>query len=392
MGSEDARVIRAVGDHFRRARETLGWTLSDVVERASKEGARFSVANLSRFERGLAEFSFTDAYAIARALGTPLSYLEEVIRAAQTRQDVDITGRSYEELFADGARLVKLGEVAAGTSFLEAAQDLLLLEENRADRDECLATVLIATADAHTRMRHFALASELAARVLRLEKISPDKQALALLRLVSVYYLTGDFRRSRVYAAEAKKLMPSVQERTQALANTYFGSLELKEEYWDKAIPFFDGAAEYFVKADDTINLLVCRASVGYCLARRGQVAEGVRLLEFVVDQAAERSYNSVAARGLRLLGELLTNTGEYARARAHLESAAGISRNLGAVDDLFMAWFRIWKLEISCGTPQKARAASATLTRLLRKADSRLPEAKEFVAHCSSEQSGRSR
>lgn len=381
MSTDDARIVRAIGDHFRRARLTLGWTLNDVVGRAAKEGARFSVANLSRFERGLAEFSFMDAYAIARALGTPLNYLEEIVRAAKTRVDVDLKGKSFEKLMESGKRYAKLGENSRAAALFEAAHDQVLLDDASTERDQKLAGVLIWSADAHNRLRHFAMAVDLAARVLDLRGASTEQRASALVKLVHTYTMMGRYQHARIYRSKVGDYWEQMSPKGRAIATLQFGFLELQEENWSEAMALLEEASSDFVGLDDVAHLLLCRANIGLCLGRLGKSDEASKVLRFVVDQAAERRLRSVAWLALCYSGRLLTESGSFEEAREHIETAASIARTRGDQNDLFIAWYLLWRLEIAANRPDREQAARQTLQRLLRKVDSRLPEAAEFVA-----------
>lgn len=82
MDDRGSMLRRSVGDHLRRARETLGWTLREVAERASPNGVKVSASTLSRLERGDTSVAFEEILALAgRVLNMPDCPPERVLQA-----------------------------------------------------------------------------------------------------------------------------------------------------------------------------------------------------------------------------------------------------------------------------------------------------------------------
>ncbi len=377
MVPDESRIKLAVGEHFRRTRETLGWTLSDVTERAAREGATISVSMLSRLERGQSAFSMMDTLALCRSLGTSASFLEDVIKAATTKTQVDLSRFDINELINRGKRRLYRGDTEEARAFFEAAVDWVLLNpESRARLPEAL----VYCAEVHRRERRFHLATEILSRVLNTPDCTTEQRVQALVQNVAIGYLTGDFSRARVYAGEVLKLVDAVASDVRAFALGTIAALEMKQDRYNAALPLLNQALAIYEELRSAANHSRMLACVGYCRCKTGQRG-GLKDIDDAIEIALENGFSDVALLGHQYYAEVCAAARELEDARKHLESATKIARSIGSKNDTFLCWYHLWSLESECGNHESATRAGVVLARMLKSVDNTLPEYQRFVA-----------
>lgn len=383
MVPDESRIKLAVGEHFRRTRETLGWTLSDVTERAAREGANISVSMLSRLERGQSALSIGDVAALCRSLGTSFAFVEDVIRLAAQRESLDLTGKTYQELIDAGKGLAYRGEFSKAIAHFEAALDFALLRDKGHDPDE-IAQALIWCSDIHRRERRFSLAMELVSKVLNLKGCSADNRARALTQNVAILSLNGEFGRAQIYGAQLRLLLKNCSAGSKAYALSALGVLNMMDEAFEQAMNFLLAARKCYLEMENLVDRYRTEATIGFVRAKLGEWEQGLSECDAVAADSFRNKMPEVGAQALRYSGRILLELKRHSEARNKFESAAATSRKLNRTNDLFIAWYWIWKVELDAGNATEVDRIAVTLKRLLRRVDAHLPEAEEFVAATS--------
>ncbi len=380
MVPDESRIKLAVGEHFRRTRETLGWTLSDVTERAAREGANISVSMLSRLERGQSALSIGDVAALCRSLGTSFAYLEELIALRSSKSEIDITGQTYDDLMKAGRKLAARGEYALSLGYFEAAVDWVILQEPNERDPEQLADAMIWCAVVHRRERRFGIATEIITKVLNLP-IGTDTGVRALALNVTILYMTSNFGKARILARQLEIMAQSASTRSKAYAIAAIGSLHFVAKDYAQAIAPLSQARDLYAALSDDHNRARIGASLGLCLAQTGQLDDGLAVIRASASTALNNGHIEVASQASRFAGQAYLLNNDLEHARAELERAASLSRRIQRMNDVFLAWFWVWKLEAVAGDEPARKRIQQVLSRLLSKVDPRLSEAEEFLA-----------
>jgi len=374
-------IRRSVGEHLRRVRETLGWTLREVVKRTEVQGTQISESTLSRLERGDTSVPFEELIAICRVLGTPLALIEEVIRSAQSRTDIDLTGRTFENLLAEGMGFAQKGAIQRALACFEAAHDLLLLEgaaERRADR---LAEVLIHRAEAHRRLRQFNLSLDLAGRVLNLSGCSEDQKVRAMVLHVTIHAARRDFFQARLFAERLLPLRGALRDEVRAYALEALGALEYLEGRYSQAIPLLEESCALLKRLDRPFQLTKTMIVLGACIGVSGSARRGEAMILEAIDSAGRRHFPEIVAYGRRLLAWVSSELGRYDDARGQLEKALDAARPVRRANEMFRIWYELWRLEEAAQNPDGQARAERVLQRLVHRADPDLPAARKYLA-----------
>ena len=163
-------IGKALGGRLKTLRLAHGLTLQALSSRLEDQGVEVSEATLHRAEKGTCMLRLDTARAVFNYLGVSLGYVDEIIAEAQLRQEIDLTGRSFEDLMADAREQMEYGDYHRALTLLEAAQARLTLEEET-DGDR-LACALICEADCQRRLHRPLLCLVTLRRLLNLKRIS----------------------------------------------------------------------------------------------------------------------------------------------------------------------------------------------------------------------------
>ncbi|UCF66151.1 MAG: helix-turn-helix domain-containing protein [Acidobacteriota bacterium] len=389
MSDLSVQVRRHVGQHLRRTRHALGWTLEDVTTRLAHDGVRLSRSTLHRIETGRTVLALETVSALCRVMGVPFGYLEEIVRSAAAQREIDLTGYRFEELIAQGHALGARGRVALALQHFEAAHDWVLLQEQLDDRDDSLATALVHMADCQRRLRHFALSQEAATRALNLDGCSPENRLRAVLLNVSIGYMTRDFYRAALFAEHAERELPHASEPVQAFGYYVTGNLHYLQERYREAIVRFRRAERLYRRLDAPLQLSRLYVTMGHALARSEDGNGGASLIHDGYRMARKNRFHEVELYGLRILGLVDAERDDPDSALFHFEHAARLARRLGLTHELFLAWHGIWTVSRRHQDRDRERHARRALKRLLKKINPELREAEQFVTTLALEDRG---
>ncbi len=375
-------VHRAVGERLRSLRVAHGLTLQELSTRLSDAGVDVSEATLNRVENGRAMLRLDTARSVFGILGTSLGYIEEVIAEAQSRTDVDLTGKSADELVCEGQRQLEIGDYHKALSLLQAARDRLVLEEE-ADR-ELLARALILESDCQRRLRRFQLSLNAAKQVLNLPEVSVANRIRAVLLYVAVNNMSEDFFQARLYADYVEPLLEKADPKVRAYGLDVLGFLYFRMERFQEAVPRLETAKGIYDKLKAVEQASRVRVNLGYCFFKTGHTESALSIVRRARDDARRNGYMQVTGYAMRVLGRMAAELGDYEVAQQHISSAASLARKLRLDNELFICLFDLWRLYVKLGDKRKVRREMGGLRRLLSRVDSSLPEAREFLATAS--------
>lgn len=381
MSDLGKQVRTEIGGHLHRLRASLGWTLTDVAEKASIDGIPISASTISRVERGLTAIPAEAMSGLCRSLGTSLSYVEEIVRTASTREQIDLSGRDDRSLLDEGRSRAQAGDVRGALVLLAAAHDWLLMQDGLSDGDERLAEVLTWESTCYRRLHSFTMALNTAGRILNMHGVSEDAKLHAISLHVEVGYITGDFYRASIFAQHARDLLDTVQTRTRARAEMVLGMLEFEQDHFEAAIPWIEAAKALYLELDLEIEVARGLVTLGYCHHRLGRPNGGRKLIQKGRASAEKHGFEEVLAYALRMEGSLLADQGHLSAAEQLLGRSADIARRLTLSTQEFSAWFALYEAARRGRQSDLARRLSRRLTRLLRRVTHQVPEVQKFLA-----------
>lgn len=388
MGDFESRAARIIGDHLRRLRSALGWTLDDVVERAAAHGADISPSKLSRAERGRATLTAPSLSIVGSVLGTSLAQIEARIQALRERDETDLGSTDVDTLVEEGMDCVRRGDIAAALDRFEAAEDRLALLHRR--DDPLLPEIWIKQAGCHTTMHRTILSSELARRALNHDHASPETRIRALLMEVVNRSLEDEFETARVFAGAAAERLADLPEATRAFGESVLADLHLRMHRWADAIPHLEHARDMYASLGNDYERTKVVIRLGYCLGMSTQPRGGKELIARSSGHARRRGYRDLVFVAERHLGEISLRENNTEEARKWLRAAAGGFRRLGRTPDEFVAVYYLWRGLSKAGKADAARRIQRELARLMRQLPHPIPESRRFVAELEAFQAAR--
>ncbi len=383
MANRPDTLRSSIGAHLRRTRQALGWTLDDVVDRVARDGLRLSRSTLHRIETGKTSLPVDAVASLSRVMGLSLGYLEDVIRASETREFIDTGDATFESLLDRGLSLASSGDAPRALRLFEAALDRSRLEDDLDDaaRDDRTATALIHVAECHRRLRHHRLSLEAAGRVLNLRYCSDDNRLRAILLHVTVGYMTDDLRWAEIFGEYAERLLGHASDPVRAYGLYVLGNLSYKQGRPLDAITRYESARPLYEEMGSDLQLARLDVTLGHALFLAGRADDGLARVRDGQKRAARHGFREVSIYALRTLGLIETARGDDAAARFHFEEAASLARRLGLSHELFLSWHGVWEAARRAGDAESERWARRVLRRLLKKIHPDLHEARAFVA-----------
>ncbi|MDQ7005992.1 MAG: helix-turn-helix domain-containing protein [Acidobacteriota bacterium] len=370
----------ALGGRLKDLRLAHGLTLESLSSRLGDHGVEVSEATLHRAEKGTCMLRLDTARAVFNCLGVSLGYVDEVIAEAQVREDVDLSGRSFDDLMREGRELLEYGDYRSALDRFKAAQQWSALAED--DDPERLALALISEADCQRRLRRFQLSEIALRRVLNLPGAPEERRLQAALFQVNLGYASGDFFSARLHAKHVEPLLAACDGRFAAQGYAIIGNLFVAQKAWADAVPRLEKAKQAFEREGLDVQANQVRIHLGLCFFKTGHRESGRRMVNRALDEARSGEKMVVVLSALRVLGEMAAEEGGIDRARREYSAAASLARKLRLENEEFEVCFRIWRLEVSAGDRvDLERMARRALQRLVKKVDRALPEVKEYVA-----------
>ncbi|RMG48791.1 MAG: helix-turn-helix domain-containing protein [Acidobacteria bacterium] len=382
LESGDSEVRRAVGERLRRTRTALGLTLDDLARRLDARGVKVSRSTIHRIETGRSPQPLETVAAMCAALALPLSAIEETARSAWRARCIDLSGAGYDELMRRGNRLGARGRFHEALAAFEAAHDRALLDGGPVrEREIRRSRALLHVADCLHRLRCYQLALDAAGRALNLAGDSADDRLRAVALHISIGYMQNDHYKADLFARHAEELLPGAAPAARAFALAVLANLHYRRDQWARARPLFEQAIALYRRLGARLQQAKVEVTAGHNLFLLGNEARGVALVHRGHERARRGRYAEVELYALRVLGRIDAARGRYEDARFQFERAAAIARRLKLVHELFLAWFGRWEAARSAGDRREEQRSRRVLTRLLRRIDPDLPEARRFAA-----------
>ncbi len=376
-GSRDALVRSALGRWIRNHRKTVGLSQAGLLRRLESRGISVSQSAISRWESGDSAPPVEVLPALTECLGTTLASAEEILaRAARADGTVDLTGRSVDDLRADGERAARAGNFPRALALLEAALDLLALDDSPAEPAE-EARILLLLAWVHYNLWHLELARQVLRRIGDLPGL-PDHVSLRrrLFRVV-LEHRYGDDETAMILAAHVEDQLDSLQGSDRAWARHTLGQFRFTIEEYAAATRLLAGAREEWFRLGNQLEATRAGCLLGYCRALVDETAStGEALLRDVIDTAERSGYRDITIQGQRLLGRLLLTTGRRDEGMTFLENAMTAARLAALPEEEFLAAFYAWQLLQGDARDKISRR----LRRLLLRVHPMLPEARQFL------------
>ncbi len=376
---------KAVGEHFRRLRRSLSWTLQDVAERVTSLGIPVSHSTLSRVESGRTTISADLLMALGETLGASFEEVEEIMRLARSRVQIDLSGSDLSVLEERGSDCARMGDFLGALGHYRAARDLLLLDDGIEDRGSKLAEVMLYESECHRRLRQYSLSLRLAGQVLNQPGISAEFLFRALVLHVQAGFQTGDFYQARLFGQQVRSKLGRMPLRWRALGLGVLAALEYKQERWKKAITIFRQALGLYETLGFEIEVARMGIGLGYSCYRSGAKEEGEAAVLQALASARRGGYRDVEIYALLSLGRIATENRDRNSARKQLDSAAALAVDLELPHEEFIAIYEYWTCCKLLGDRVEGARRARRLSRLLKRIDHRLPEAQSFLHQIAS-------
>ena len=387
-------VYRAVGEKLKSLRNAYGLTLQEVCAHLSKEGIEISEATLNRVENARTMLRLDAARKVFHLLGTPLGYVDEIIAEAESRQLIDTTAYSFDELRREGMSICLYGDYQSALAYFRGAYDRAKealgcggINKAGADRRAVttlnrLARVMIDIADCHQRLRQFRLGLDCLGTALELPHIRADYRMGTLLAHASAYARLESFRRAHVYAEHASKGLGRASALVQAYGHGIIGALFLQQDRFSQAVPFYEQAVRIYEESGTEFSAIHSSVPLAFAYYKTGHPVRARCMLEGAYRWLVKNDrYLEPAALAVRYLGRMEFELGHYDEARERFKIAVGIARRVRLDNELFLSNYLLWRVEIAAGRKKAANQRAATLRQLLPRTDPSLPEFKEFLA-----------
>ncbi len=387
-GSGGVRICRgALAEWIRHHRRAAAISQEQLAMRLTRMGSAVSRSTLSRWEQGRAAPPGDVVPLLAQALGAPLANLEELVARAGARTEIDLTGRSFDDLRDEGERAARAGRLVRAAAFFEAAHHLILLEAAQPTPEEH-AMVLLRLAWARLHGWQLYLARQALGALARLPGLPWHFELRAFCLHLTISARSGDPLAARAFAESIGTAIarPDCQPDIRALGHHALGRWHFLAERYPEAAEALSLAVEGWKKSGNSLEATRADALLGYSIARTGRAADGERRLRSSREAAALLGSLEVEALAERLLGRLLGETGRRAEAADRLETAAGLARRSGVPEEEFLCRWHAWRF---ADPAEKARIARA-LRRLLPDVHPAVPEVLAFLEATGAGENGR--
>ncbi len=369
-------VRSAFGRWIRNHRNILGLSQAGLLRRLEHRGVRVSQSALSRWETGEACPPLELVPALTDCLGATLASAEEVLaRSARAAADLDLTGRSPGDLRREADRAARAGNFHRALPLYEAALDLLRLGDSPPD-PPAEAAVLLPLAWVHYNLWHLELARDTLRRLGSLPGLPPAARLRRHLLRVALEHRYGDDELAAVLAADAERRLDELRGEDHAFACHALGQFRFSIEQYGAAVPLLRQARAGWQELANRLETARVTALLGYSLARAGEdPGAGERLLREAADMADGDNHRDVSCQARRLLGDLLLRRGNVADGMALLENSISLARRSGLAEEEFLAVFYAWERVDG----ETRHEMERRLRRLLPRVHPLLPEARRF-------------